>query len=447
MSSFVRTGLFAFAGTMCLASVAHSIPLDTYGTQDWRKANQSPPPPKVAPASNCAIAEYGGFANPADDAFDTYLLSGSCMINVASEGKDPVIAKVNVQITAEWAPKFKRASEIVKVVQTDKTLEFTTWATCDKDPFLVNAGAACKDQGMGGKDFSLFLRKDDAPFARNRVQSAAFYTAKIKSRADLKSVGKITGMAVDDTTAILGKDVTMTYTFEGGPGNCPVEFDWGDGDVQGGSLWVSGRAKHAYKKAGLYFVKVRALPGCSGEATSRLIVKAPYLESVADVPAKTGLESKVVVSGRNGECKMTVDYGDGKSQTVTARFAEEGSKHTLGHVYDSPGRKQVVVKGLEACSGSVNDALDVPFASIKGARWAGNVEKTQTFFVKSDGGVCPMRIEWGDGTVEEKRVTFGPTGETQLFKPYYSSKGKNVLVTFRGIDGCMGVAGAQFTGN
>lgn len=447
MRSFARTGLLAFAATMCLATAAHTIPLDPYGSKSWRDANKGPPPPKVAPASSCAVAEYGAFANLSDDAADSYVLSGTCMINIASEDKDPVIARVNVQISAEWAPKLKRASEIVKVVLTDRTLEFTTWASCNKNPFPVQANANCFDQGMGGKDFSLFLRREDAPFAKERVVlSPGYWTGKVSSRADLKKVGKVAGIQIDDTTLILGQSTRMAYTFEGAPA-CPVEFDWGDGDVQGGSLWLSGDSRHAYKKPGLYFAKIRALPGCSGEATGRITVRAPYLDSVSDVAARPGLASKIVVSGRDGDCKMTVDYGDGKSETVTAKFGEASTKHTLEHVYDTPGRKQVVVKGLEACVGTVKDAVDVAPAILTGARWGGNVEKMQTFFVKSNAGVCPMRIEWGDGTTEERRVTFGPTGETQLVKPYYKSKGKEVLVTFRGIDGCMGVAGARFVGN
>jgi hypothetical protein len=214
-------------------------------------------------------------------------------------------------------------------------------------------------------------------------------------------------------------------------------------------LWVSGGAKHAYKKPGTFTVKARALPGCSGEASATIVVKAALVEGVAglDAPARTGLVNKIAIAGKSGACAMKVDFGDGKSETVNATFPGAGGKHVVNHVYDSPGRKQLSVKGLEGCGGSVTGNVEVPYARLTGVKWTGNVEQQQTFSLTSDGGICPVHIEWGDGAVEERRVVTFTNGTAKIIRPYYNSKGKRVTASFRGLEGCMGIVADAFTAN
>ena len=59
--------------------------------------------------------------------------------------------------------------------------------------------------------------------------------------------------------------------------------------------------------------------------------------------------------------------------------------------------------------------------------------------MQSDGNSCPLRIDWGDGAVEDMSSVVFMSGKVNL-NHVYKKKGK-MLVSARGIDGCVGVAG------
>lgn len=442
MRKLKRAGALAFLFTCCLAPVAHGVPLDTYGTQSWR----TKPPPKVVPSTHCTALPYAAFANPADAAVDAYMFSGWCNINVAPEGQNPVMQKLEVQVEAEWSPKMKRASERVKLVHPDKTVTFSTWATCDKDPFLLGAAAVCKDQGMGGQDFSMFIRREDAPLAESRVPAdrVATFTSRVTSRAQLRQTGTIKSVELQSTELNVGKPVAVKTTFAGGPGSCPMQIDFGDGYVQqsfNSEQSTFDLASHPYTKPGTYTITARPLPGCSGKASVEVIVKGAVVEAIAGAgaPSRMGKTSGINLSGRLGTCKTKVDFGDGKSEIVAATFGAATTNKWIEHTYYEPGRKTLTATGLEGCSGSVTGFVDVAPAAIKSLKRFGAVPPFETFQATSDGGVCPLRIEWGDGTVEElKRVTFN-NGVVTL-SHQYKKKGK-MLVSARGINGCVGVQG------
>lgn len=402
-------------------------------------------PPKVAPATQCTLAPYGAFANKGDEELDTYVLSGDCNINLAPANKNPIVQKVKVRVESEWSPKLKRASERMTIIHPDKTFSFYTWATCSTDPFIAGAQATCKDQGMGGDDFSLFLRKEDAPFAKSRVSSATIpsLTARVASRAQVREMGVIRSIEVP-SEGIAGQKIIAKTTFAGGPGACPMEVDFGDGHVIStvrSDQPTYDLMDHVYAKSGSYTVKARALPGCYGEATSaRINVKGASLESVAmatvDRPGKT---SSIAITGRSGACKLNVDFGDGKKESLDATFAAAGSKTIVEHTYWSPGRKDVTVSGDAGCSGTVSGAVDVPVATIKKLTRMGRLDQFEVITAHSDGNSCPLRVDWGDGTVEDKPSLVFMSGAVNL-SHVYKKKGK-MLVSARGIDGCVGVAG------
>lgn len=262
----LHVGLFTFCGVMGVAGTSQA----SFGVSRLERNGTAKPPPPVAPATQCNLGLYGAFAAPNDAEMDTYAFSGTCDINVAPRGQTPVVQKVKVQITGEWSPKMKRASELVKVFHTDKTITFSSWATCDKDPYLQGANAKCQNQGLGANDYNYFLRPEDAPFAKNRAPAGWVSTlrARITSRSQLSTYGKISGIerpaAVD-----AGESVTTSVSFAGGPGSCPMTIDFGDGTpIYQSTLSHSATktlATHTWSKPGKYTIKAKSLPGCQGD--------------------------------------------------------------------------------------------------------------------------------------------------------------------------------------
>ena len=437
MSTITRPlGLLAFLFLTGTAGSSFAIGFDTFGG-----GSRSTTPAKVVPAANCALTTYAAFANAKDSGADTYALSGTCNIDVAPAGKPTVVQKVKVQIFGEWMPKMKRASETVKIVHPDKNVSFSTWSTCTEDPFLEGSKATCTDQGFGANDFSLFLRKEDVPFARRRVTKVQLdmVTPRISARAQLYGTGNITGIEAPPTFE-LGREGTVRAPFKGGPGACPMEIDFGDGYVYQNVLTNTppkAGAMHAYSKPGTYTVKAKALPGCSGEASTKVTVPGAIVESVrGQAKARTGLESSIVVSGRNGHCSFTIDYGDGS----TEKKLLAGTTTVVPHRYLTPGRKQVTVKGIDGCTGTATGTVDVDVTAIKSLQRLGAVGPFQTFTATIDGGSCPLRVDWGDGSVQEMPNVTYTNGRVTL-SHQYKTKGK-FLVSARGVDGCVGVAGA-----
>lgn len=428
----------SFLLAVCAAPFAHAAPfIGPYVPPMVR-------PPKAVPATQCMLVPYAAFAKSSDNQLDTYVLSGHCNINVAPANKDPVVQKVKVRVESEWSPGLKRASEKMTVIHPDKTFSFYTWATCTADPFIAGANATCKDQGMGGDDFSLFLNKEDAPFARNRVSSAVIapLTAQVTTRAQVREMGVIKAVEVPAEGAA-GVKITAKTLFTGGPGACPMEVDFGDGHVVqtvSSDQPTYDLMDHVYAKSGYYAVKSRALPGCYGEATSSKInIKGASLDSVTTTTTeKPGRVSNIAVAGRLGACKLVVDFGDGKKETVDTVFAAAGSQTTIEHTYWSPGRKNVSVSGDAGCTGTVTGAVDVPVAAIRKLTKMGRLDQHEIVTAHSDGNACPLRVDWGDGVVEERSATF-MNGKVNL-SHVYKKKGK-MLVSARGIDGCVGVAG------
>lgn len=434
-----RLGALTFLFVTGLAATSFGFGLETNGSGASR-----PAPTKVVPAANCSLGAYAAFANPADTNADTYAFSGACNIDVAPAGKPTIEQRVKVQIFGEWMPKMKRASETVKIVHPDKNVTFSTWSTCTEDPFREGSKATCTDQGFGGNDFSLFLRKEDVPFAQRRATKYQLdmASARISTRAQLYETGTVIGIEAPPTFE-LGRQGTVWAPFKGGPGACPMEIDFGDGDVRRDILASSptrAGVSHAYAKPGTYTVKAKALPGCSGEASTKVTVAGAIVESVrGQAKVRAGMESVIEIGGRNGLCTMSIDYGDGTTEKKTATLAG-GSTTSTRHRYLTPGRKQVTVKGVEGCSGTATSALDVDVSAIKSLDRLGAVGPFQTFTATIDGGTCPLRVDWGDGSVQEMPNVTYTNGRVTL-SHQYKTKGK-FLVSARGTDGCVGVAGA-----
>lgn len=257
------------------------------------------------PAMTCTLFNYAAFADPSNDEADSFMFSGFCSVNVAPAGKPPALEVLPVSVEGEWSPKLKRASEIVKFTRAGATTQFTTWATCDADPFLSGAPPACRAQGMGGANFTLNIRRDHAPLARGFVNPALLptYTAAAGSRSGMRSIGVIKSIDVTPAAPRPGDTVTVHANFDGGPHACPMVVDFGDGlTVNAITTNEATRATvtHVYKSAATYNVTARALPGCSGSAARSVAVSTPP----PPMPAGKG---ELVAVAVGGNCSWLVN--------------------------------------------------------------------------------------------------------------------------------------------
>lgn len=122
---------------------------------------------------------------------DKYTFEGDCVLPVstyeqaralaqASPGKAVTLpsATLRVRVESEWFEKMHRASERVTIISSDWVKKFpalatpfSTWATCDQDPF-INKMAACHSQGLGGDQYAPFVDLKDVPFGRGKTSKS-----------------------------------------------------------------------------------------------------------------------------------------------------------------------------------------------------------------------------------------------------------------------------------
>lgn len=119
---------------------------------------------------------------------DKYTFEGECQLPLATYEQAKAIAnggsgkaltaKLKVRVQAEWFERMHRGSELVQVLSPDwikkfpvMATPFSTWATCDKDPF-VQKSASCKDQGVGGDKFAPYIDLNDVPLAKGKATPA-----------------------------------------------------------------------------------------------------------------------------------------------------------------------------------------------------------------------------------------------------------------------------------
>jgi hypothetical protein len=161
------------------AANAHAVGLDSSGTGS---GNPKPTPTPVAPSTICNVSLQSADVDyNSTQGMDKYKFTGSCKINVNPPGQPVNLQNVSVTVEAEWYEKMHRASEKVSAAPPLQ-VTFYTWATCNVDPF-VTPGAACSDQGMGANKYSLYIKKEDAPFTRGKTTKAA---AQAKTPIEIK---------------------------------------------------------------------------------------------------------------------------------------------------------------------------------------------------------------------------------------------------------------------
>lgn len=217
--------------------------------------------------------------------------------------------------------------------------------------------------------------------------------------------GEVTAATVSSTTARVGTPVSVSVT---GRNPCgAVHIDWGDGTaITYPIVDLTTTQKHTYEKPGKYAIVARGMGNCDGGTTVNVRIDPapaspapPQISSfTVSIPGPVGSSVGVTAHGR-GNCRMTVDFGDGQSQELTVPLP-----HTVRHVYSTPGTYTVSANASAPCEGKHSVKLEVgdraPTARLLGMKIAPNpAEIRARVSITLDGrGTCPVTVDFADGT-------------------------------------------------
>jgi hypothetical protein len=244
--------------------------------------------------------------------------------------------------------------------------------------------------------------------ARQRIEwliGALFVSLLAVTASAAQPRGVVTAATVSATTATVGTPISVSVT---GKNPCgAVNIDWGDGTALTYAIEdLTTTQKHTYETAGNYTIVARGMGNCDGATSLKIRIDPapgqpdrPQLSSfTVSIPGPVGSSIGVTAHG-NGTCRMTVDFGDGKSQQLNVPLP-----HTVRHVYSAPGTYIVVANATSPCEGRHSVKLDVgdtePKARLLGLKIAPNPTATRSRVALTiDGrGTCPITVDFGDGT-------------------------------------------------
>jgi hypothetical protein len=158
--------------------------------------------------------------------------------------------------------------------------------------------------------------------------------------------GRITRIEFQPASANEGGGVFISLL---GSGPCTYNLDYGDGTSDKRSAELPDRVKHSYPADGEYLVVATPQAPCEGVARAKLDVRAirqgvRSLSAVAG-PDKENAEMLITIEGR-GECTVTMDYGDGTIDKVSATLPA-----TRSHKYGRAGAYELKATAEPPCRG------------------------------------------------------------------------------------------------
>ena len=150
-----------------------------------------------------------------------------------------------------------------------------------------------------------------------------------------EQAARVTRIEFQPATAEEGGGVFVSLI---GTGSCTYTLDYGDGNTERRTVELPDRVKHTYPADGEYLVVATPEAPCEGLARAKLDVRAirqgVWGLSVETGPDKQNAEMLVTINGR-GECTVTMDYGDGVVDKVSATLpATRSHKYGKAGVYD-----------------------------------------------------------------------------------------------------------------
>jgi len=186
--------------------------------------------------------------------------------------------------------------------------------------------------------------------------------------------------------------------------------------------------KHKYAKSGQYLVRITVTADRAAPAERTLMATVSNVQMKLDVNGDQhvaeGEEVRVTAmcrhSGQTDRPLITIDWGD-NSHEDCPRIKEPDFKtvdvHTITsqHLYQRPGRYQVIVTATGSDGGSVTASLRVHVAqgvpmiieNVDLTKGSGTKEYRVSARVRHRGGVDKLtaKITWGDGTQAKCEVT------------------------------------------
>jgi PKD repeat protein len=247
--------------------------------------------------------------------------------------------------------------------------------------------------------------------ARHRAKplmGALFVCLLAASASAGQQRGVVTAATISPASAQVGTPVTVSVT---GKNPCgAVHIDWGDGTALTYAIEdLTTTQKHTYETPGNYAIVARGMGNCDGGTTLKIKIDPapgqpdrPQLSSfTVSIPGAVGSSIGVTAHGR-GTCRMTVDFGDGKSQELNVPLP-----HTVRHVYSAHGTFNVVANATAPCEGRHSVKMDVgdvePKARLLGLKITPNPAPSQSrvAFTVDGRGTCPITVDFGDGTDQQ----------------------------------------------
>ena len=161
-----------------------------------------------------------------------------------------------------------------------------------------------------------------------------------------------------DVTGVQGASSGMRAIRVSGDGTCAYTLDFGDGNSEGRNAALPDVVRHNYAAAGRYTIVTTAAPPCTGVLRSTIMIGSEPggRASRVDVQPRTPRpgQSLTVTIGGSGNCRFTVDFGDGTSLDLVGTLP-----HRFQYAYDEPGSYEIAVRMEPPCTGEANTVLRV----------------------------------------------------------------------------------------
>jgi hypothetical protein len=178
--------------------------------------------------------------------------------------------------------------------------------------------------------------------------------AAVSLAAQQQKTAQITRIEFQPGSAEEGGGVFITLV---GSGTCTFTLDYGDGNTEKRSAELPDRVRHVYPADGEYLVVATPQAPCEGVARAKLDVRAikqgVWGLSAEPGPDKSNLEMLVTINGR-GECTVTMDFGDGSVEKVSATLPT-----TQSHKYGKAGTFELKAVAEPPCRGEAGLKIEI----------------------------------------------------------------------------------------
>jgi PKD repeat protein len=174
---------------------------------------------------------------------------------------------------------------------------------------------------------------------------------------DTPRAPRISNIEVTDVTGVPGARGRRAIKVNGA-GSCAYTLDFGDGNSEGRNAALPDVVQHNYPAEGRYTIVATAAPPCEGVQRSTIVIGPELGNRISrmEVVPRTAVPDqpvRVTVRGA-GACRFTVDFGDGRSRTMTETLPYEFS-----YRYREPGDYEMFLWTEPPCEGEATALVRV----------------------------------------------------------------------------------------